>query len=472
LRILDPLRRYGLDGTGFFVALEPENTTEKALRAGLSRFFTQVRPPDTALVVFEGHGLNIGGRSYLIAADDSGRGDHSLTVEELLAVAGNRSPANIVLLLDACHSGQGRGLAPDALVGRPGVSVLSACDLNEEALEVDELGGGLFSFMVGNGLAGAAGSVHAERRVVTVASLFNHVAREVPAWVAGNGLRYPMLAQRSVTPRLFADLRGDPVLTSVPRQRRLAEDRLPLGRHRAAGENRQLVPFLAPLRDLANVVAARVSRLLGRDRVFLDAGSHQEELEVLLGRFLADLRDGPTPVELTPFEIFVLRAGVCLHDCGLLDKPAAGRFRRAAAMVRSGRVHDLPLVLPDDFVCEAVARVLEYPNRQASALLTGAALVRTDLLGAMFHLAHPLAVMNERLADDVGGGEVGRSWVRRPLLGGITDWDAGAAIALAAPKLNDVEWSAVERWHAQATTTLASGRPEGFGPAWIDIRRG
>ena len=479
LRLLNILREYPDSETDFFTALEPEHTYAHILREGLVRFFSETKPADNVMLVFEGHGLEIDQKSYLLAADYPGYGTSgTLAVEEVMTWMDFGKPLNRILLLDACHSGQGRNirsaLGGDVLFPAPGVSVLSACDLNEGALELEELGGGLFSFMAGQALSGAAGTEHEGHRKVTVAGLFQFVAREVPAWLEANRSRLCLPDSLTMTPRCISDLRGDPVLTTIPLVRRPPGLRLTLAQQYAGDDDvNRLSAYLDPLQALARTVARRACRDWGNHNLFLDADQHTRELELLLGRCSADLQGS-----LTSAEAFVLRVVVCTHDLGLLEThyQANGRFQRAADWVRSGMAQDLPVVLPDGILKEAVARTIEglAGDNPVAELLWQGVPVRTKLLSRMFGVAHRLVLIAERLAEDVGGGEIGRAWVRRACLSGVSDWEVNrTATVHVVPGVSDTEWTAIERWHANATSVLVLGgsQMDGFGPLWIDVKR-
>ena len=173
----------------------------------------------------------------------------------------------------------------------------------------------------------------------------------------------------------------------------------------------------------------------------------------------------------------MLRAVVCTHDLGLLETHhREGRFQRAADWVRSRKAHDLPVVLPDGILKEAVARTIESldSGNHVAELLWQGVPVRTKLLSRMFGVAHRLAVMGERLVEDVGGGETGQAWVRRPCLSGVADWEVNRTAKVhVVPGVSDTEWSAIERWHANAASALALGgsQMDAFGPLWIDLKR-
>jgi hypothetical protein len=85
LRLLNILRQYPESETDFFTALEPEHTLAHILRDGLVRFFSETKSTDNVMFVFEGHGLEIDRKTYLLAADYSGYGTSgTLALEEVM----------------------------------------------------------------------------------------------------------------------------------------------------------------------------------------------------------------------------------------------------------------------------------------------------------------------------------------------------------------------------------------------------
>jgi hypothetical protein len=482
LNLLLAFRRNAPTGTAYSVAVEAEQAKGAALRTGLIRFFAETTPQDDVLLAFHGHGECRGKKTFLLAGDGPARTrGTAIPFDTLLSWMNQGAPRNRILLIDACHSGQGRGacplLGPDVLTPGAGVSILSACDLDEEAIEVEALGSGLFTFMVVRALEGAAGTVKDTQRCVTVSGLFGYVAREMPAWLASNRSRFGIPPGFTMTPRMVTDLRGDPLLTTVPVA---AADAGPAGTLTAHPRARQVPPALRAcldrLADLAGTSAARAREVWPRDRLYLDSSTHFHELDVLLGRCVRNLR-----APLTPDECFVLQAAVHTHDLGLIEARDVGdRFRRSARFVRRGVAHDLPVRFPDPLLAEAVAQVLD---RQADADATGDALahragtpIRVGLLGSVLRVADRLATSGERLADDVGGGEIGRLWVHRPLIAAVGDWAAGGAATVhLAPSLSADEWAAVRRWRARAADVLpaqSAARGEAVGPLWLDLPEG
>jgi len=394
-------------------ALEPEQTALPQLVAALDRFFSKLKPGDDAVFVFEGHGLQQGGRSVLVGSNHTASNAAVLPVDNVVDIMLKNKPRNCVLILDACHSGQSqlRKLFYDPLQGQSGVSVLSACDLGERALDVKELGGGLFTFMLLRALECANGQWEDGFRKATVSSVFGFVAKQVPAWIDANRQRFKLGQDFVMTSRFIANLRGDPVLTLVLVARNEEHHRRDLQLLEARGSlNSELNGCLQKLDDTAQVCSRYALEQLGRDTLYLETETHHRELEMLLGRCLCDVGDC-----VDPLEAFVLMAAVRTHDLGLLgaERPLEqNRFLCSAKLIRLGEARELVIPMPDATAAEAVARIVEQmanPTSNVPHLIYWRGIeIRTALLGSMLALAHTLSVMGERHGQDVGGEAFGR----------------------------------------------------------------
>jgi hypothetical protein len=147
---------------------------------------------DLFLVVFCGHGREIDGSVFLLPAD-ARAADLSLTAlsVEFVRSTLQACPARSKLLfLDACHSGAGRDLAvmtPSFAehLAAEGITILSACKVNEVAHEWEDVHQGVFSYFLARGLQGeAAGPTGA----VTADGLYHYVHQEVVGWASTHGL--------------------------------------------------------------------------------------------------------------------------------------------------------------------------------------------------------------------------------------------------------------------------------------------
>src|SRR5262249_25397617 len=150
---------------------------------------------DLFLVVFCGHAREIDGKVYLLPADARATNLPltGLPVEVILSALQESLAQSKLLFLGACHSGAGRdlGLMTPSFVDQlraEGITILSACKVNEVAHECDEVKQGIFSFFIARGLQGEAVN---SAGVVSCDSLYHYVHREVVAWAAGRGLAQP-----------------------------------------------------------------------------------------------------------------------------------------------------------------------------------------------------------------------------------------------------------------------------------------
>ncbi len=477
LKVLQAFSLHRPEDSEFFAALEPEQTSASHLVRGLTRFFSAANPGDDLVFVFEGHGTLRDGQSVIVGSDYAGNEAELVAVDDIVELMLKRQPRNGVVIVDACHSGEVKLPQPFYTPSRAhsAISVLSACDFAESALDIDELGGGLFTYMLLRALAGAAGQWEAELRKATVSSVFGFVARQVPAWIEANRQRL-RLDGCSMTPRCVSDLRGDPILTLVPVARsglaHQRDSRLSKLRHNL---NPELKNCLRQLEDAVKIQARYAIEKIGFDSLFLEPETHHHELEMLLGRCAADLGGA-----FDLLEVFVLLAAIRTHDVGLggaQGRTDERRFIRSAELVRAGVARGLVIPMPDAVAADAVAATLESMGRRAGecrgSLYWRGSEIRIDLLANMLTSMHSLSVMGERHGEEVGGGECGRLWVKRPLLSSIGDWGAtGAAIASRVSGLNDLEEMAVQRWHVFATGSrqcLPTAAMTWWGPQWLDL---
>ena len=96
--------------------LDPESFTQ--LKSSLDAFVDTVKPGDAVVVYYAGHGIQSGGKNYLVPSDfprdETKLAERALTADALLQAIGKRSPAMKLLILDACRNnplGGGAGLA-------------------------------------------------------------------------------------------------------------------------------------------------------------------------------------------------------------------------------------------------------------------------------------------------------------------------------------------------------------------------
>ena len=157
---LEEALRKGLSSPGKVRTLTDAQATRQGIVEALADLAREAGPEDTAIVSFSGHGLRLRDHFYLVPQDLGPGGPGSASkalagavsdsdLEEALLPVQAR---NVLLVLDACHSGQAleasdwrrgpvnaRGLGQ--LAWEKGMEVLAASQSQEAALEAWEVGG-------------------------------------------------------------------------------------------------------------------------------------------------------------------------------------------------------------------------------------------------------------------------------------------------------------------------------------------
>jgi hypothetical protein len=174
------LRKNG-DGSPNFDTLllrdPPDTITRAVLRERLRELFgTEC---DIALLYFSGHGTMTSTGGYLVTPDAK-QFDEGILMDEVLTLANNSPATSKIAILDCCNSGafgspQVTG-STGAYLGR-GLTVLSACNANESALESG--GHGVFTSLLLDALKGGGADL---RGNVTPGSLYAYVDEALGAW--------------------------------------------------------------------------------------------------------------------------------------------------------------------------------------------------------------------------------------------------------------------------------------------------
>lgn len=151
--------------------------TRPTLRAAIGQLFRD--RADVALLHFSGHGTenNLGG--YLVT-QDSRSYDEGIGMAEVLQLANASQADEVVIFLDCCHSGhlgQLPAINNNVATLREGVSILTASRGDQPSVEVG--GGGLFTSLVADALAGGAADLMGE---VTAPAIYATVEAALGAW--------------------------------------------------------------------------------------------------------------------------------------------------------------------------------------------------------------------------------------------------------------------------------------------------
>lgn len=150
-------------------------------RSGLRQAIDELlkNPADMALFSFSGHGSenNLGG--YLVTQDAKSY-DEGVPMADLINMANQSKAAEVVILLDCCHSGHlgnAPGIDNTKVLLREGVSILTAS--RGEQVSVEVAGGGLFTSLVVDALEGGAADILGH---VTPPGIYSYVEAALGAW--------------------------------------------------------------------------------------------------------------------------------------------------------------------------------------------------------------------------------------------------------------------------------------------------
>src|SRR3954453_5565321 len=175
------LRRHDDGGVNFDTHLltsDREVVTRARLRESIENLFAD--PTDVALLYFSGHGTENDLGGYLVTTDADAY-DEGVWLTEVLTYANRaRHVAEIVIIVDSCHSGS-LGAVPAAdnthAELREGLSILTASRASQVSMEEGE--SGVFTALVCAALAGGAADILGH---VTVAGVYAYVDQALGAW--------------------------------------------------------------------------------------------------------------------------------------------------------------------------------------------------------------------------------------------------------------------------------------------------
>ena len=169
-----------------------EEATSSNIRSALFDFLATPGPDDLVIVYFAGHGTNDFRKSpdnyYLLGYDSDVKdlGGTAVRMRELQEAFQTTLKANLVTLVDACHSG-GMGKAVPNLTNQRWLNagfgqhraIITASDIDELSREDTRWGGGhgVFTYYLLRGLKGGADLKHDHR--ISVGDLFDFVRDNV-----------------------------------------------------------------------------------------------------------------------------------------------------------------------------------------------------------------------------------------------------------------------------------------------------
>ena len=182
-------------GTGLFKKVEiKEIYNEQATKETIISKLTQLQntnPQDAVLIYLAGHGENINDKWYFIPHEltyperEEDVKTKGISSDELSGYIKNIKAQKILLLIDACKSGAVliafRGFedrkALSQLSRSTGVHIVAASTKDQFAAEVKELGHGVFTYILLEGLKGKAAG---KGETVTVRKLMGYIEEKLP----------------------------------------------------------------------------------------------------------------------------------------------------------------------------------------------------------------------------------------------------------------------------------------------------
>lgn len=168
------------DGSpNFDVKFEPNVSSKKEMYELLNSLFG-TGESDIALFYFSGHGAGeLGGK--IVLPDYDGM-DLGISMTEILRLANGSKSKNKIIILDCCFSGKmgeaGFTDTTESVVGQ-GVTIMTASNRDEYAVEDRITGHGVFTELLIQGLLGGAADVGGN---ITPASLYSFVDQSLGAW--------------------------------------------------------------------------------------------------------------------------------------------------------------------------------------------------------------------------------------------------------------------------------------------------
>ena len=152
-----------------------------------------VKPEDTVLLFFSGHGFIDSGRKYLLPTDTDTFyvPAYAIDNQEFIDGIDRLQSEKIITLLDSCHSGgvsrSGKGIGdmlPDNFYEEfekaTGRVTLASCSGEEQSFEWPEKQHGVFTYYLLEGMRGAA-NMHRDQ-AVTFDEVVNYVGKNVSEW--------------------------------------------------------------------------------------------------------------------------------------------------------------------------------------------------------------------------------------------------------------------------------------------------
>lgn len=177
--ITELLKKNGDGSPNFDVRFKPNVANKSEMYNLLTALFSKGES-DIALFYFSGHGTDeLAGK--IVMPDYNGI-DLGISMSEIVQLANKSKSKNKIIILDCCFSGKmgdaGFTDTKDSVLGE-GVTIMTASNRDEYAVEDRITGHGIFTELLIQGLQGGAADVGGN---ITPASLYSFVDQSLGAW--------------------------------------------------------------------------------------------------------------------------------------------------------------------------------------------------------------------------------------------------------------------------------------------------
>jgi WD40 repeat protein/uncharacterized caspase-like protein/energy-coupling factor transporter ATP-binding protein EcfA2 len=187
-----PSSRYPLNST--IIAPERDN-----ILASLD-IFTQAQPEDTVLFYFSGHGDYDNNTSNTILCvketEKQNLSQTGLLIKSVLAKITASAAKQQLIWLDACHSGSMASQLIEAILqvtqNNPQIYGITACDRDQQSLEIAEIGHGLFTYYLIEGLRGGLSN-----SVIKADELYHYVFYKTLEYIDRTNQFWQLIENRS-----------------------------------------------------------------------------------------------------------------------------------------------------------------------------------------------------------------------------------------------------------------------------------
>lgn len=174
-----------------------QSATRDAIVNQLNAIAESSKSNDVLIVYFAGHGIAVKGEWYFLPhetvfhSDEQYYVDVGLSAKQIQALIAKIPAEKILVMFDSCYSGSGIKVFEElnktqrhisrSLSKNDGIVVLAATRKDQEAMELAELGHGLFTYIVQKGMHGAADLQPIDKNI-SAHEVVNYVTDTIPSF--------------------------------------------------------------------------------------------------------------------------------------------------------------------------------------------------------------------------------------------------------------------------------------------------